>query len=260
MTDWTSLPLKVLLEDIGEAVVCLNTVVVGLDAVEKGHEKPETLDISWSPADSRAAARKSRKFVVEAVLVRVFEAVFNHCQTISALPRFSDVTKRWDSNTTKATKIWVIYQNVLGDHYLASSTTLLAHWRNRIVHPKSNAKLDGTQKRALQQAEEEISDKYKGLKVDCLLCHFEEGRPTLKDVSSLIAMAINLSRLVDEKIASTLAKDDLDAWLSKLGLFDQIERVRSETKPDKIDAAIRRVFKTQAPALLGGYRKYYSLN
>ncbi len=259
MTDWTSLPLKVLLDDIGEAVVCLNTVVVGLDAVEKGHEKPETLDISWSPADSRAAARKSRKFIVEAVLVRVFEALFNHCQTICVLPRFGEVSKQWDSNTTRATKIWTTYQNVLGDHYLVSSATLVAHWRNRIVHPKSNARLDSSQKGPLRQAEQEIAENYKGLKVDCLLCHFEEGRPTLKDVSSLIAMAINLARKVDAKIASTLAKDDLDAWLNKLDLFDQIEKVRLETKPNKRAAAIRRVFKAHAPALLGGYEKYYTL-
>jgi hypothetical protein len=73
MTEWKSQPLSMLLADVGDAVASLNTVVVGLDAVEMGHEKPDSLDISWGPDNRRAAARKARKFVVEAVLVRVFE-------------------------------------------------------------------------------------------------------------------------------------------------------------------------------------------
>lgn len=91
----------------------------------------------------------------------------------------------------------------------------------------------------------------------CLLCHFEEGRPTLKDVSSLIAMTINLARAVDAKISSDLDKNDLDAWLSHLGLDVDIERVRAETKPEKLSASIRRLFSSRAPILLSGYVKYH---
>ncbi|WP_027581623.1 hypothetical protein [Bradyrhizobium sp. Ai1a-2] len=96
MTEWKSQPLSELLDDIGEAVASLNAVVVGLDAVEKGHQKPETLDVSFDPDDRRSAARKARKFVVEAVLVRVFEALFQHTNLISTLPRFGSVVSRWD--------------------------------------------------------------------------------------------------------------------------------------------------------------------
>ena len=63
-SDWQSQPLSALLADVGEAVANLNTAVVGLDAVEKGHERPENLDISWSPGDRQAASRKARKFLV----------------------------------------------------------------------------------------------------------------------------------------------------------------------------------------------------
>ncbi|WP_192357588.1 hypothetical protein [Mesorhizobium mediterraneum] len=72
-------PLKDLLVSVGEAVANLNTAVVGLDAVEQGYEKPETLNISWNPNDRIAAARKSRRFLVEAVLVRVAEATGVEC-------------------------------------------------------------------------------------------------------------------------------------------------------------------------------------
>lgn len=90
-SNWQSQPLSALLVEIGEAVANLNTAVVGLDAVEKGHDKPESLDISWSPADRQAASRKARKFIVEAVLVRVFEALRQHTVVISRLPRFREV-------------------------------------------------------------------------------------------------------------------------------------------------------------------------
>jgi hypothetical protein len=259
-TDWPSQPLSVLMAEIGEAIACLNTVVVGLDAVEKGYEKPEALDISWSPHDKRAASRKARKFIVESILVRVFEAIYQHSVVISRLPRFRETVAKWNGDTTKAAKVYDTYKTVVGDTYLVSSAVLVAHWRNRIVHPGSNARLQSKQKSVLRDNESEIFQKYKGLNVDCLLCHFEEGRPTLKDISSLIAMAINLAREVDRHISSNLSKEDFDAWYEYFGLREAIEKVKAETKPQKLNDSIGRVFKTRAPTLLSGYEKYYAIS
>jgi hypothetical protein len=97
------------------------------------------------------------------------------------------------------------------------------------------------------------------LSVDCLLCHFEEGRPTLKDVSSLIAMAINLAMEVDRSISSTLSKEDFDSWLEYFELSGAIRKVVVETRPEKRAASVRRVFQARAPMLLGGYERYYTL-
>lgn len=258
-SNWQSQPLSALLVEIGEAVANLNTAVVGLDAVEKGHDKPESLDISWSPADRQAASRKARKFIVEAVLVRVFEALRQHTVVISRLPRFREVVGKWDGDTTWATKIWDIYKAIVGDTYLVSSVVLVAHWRNRIVHPSSNARLQSNQKNMLRNNDAEIANTYKGLSVDCLLCHFEERRPTLKDVSSLVSMTIKLAREVDKRLSSTLSKEDLDSWLAYFGLSDAIKKVEAETKPEKRVSSVRRVFQTRAPLLLEGYEKYYTI-
>jgi hypothetical protein len=257
MTEWKSQPLATLKTDIGEAVASLNTVVVGLDAVENGHEKPETLDISWGPHDKRAAARKARKFVVEAVLVRVFEALFEHTNLVSRLPRLGAVVRGWDGKTKRATKIWDVYKALLGETYLVSAAVLICHWRNRIVHPSSGAKLLAGQKRLLQESESEIAEKYRGLSVDCILCHFEEARPTLKDVSILIAMTINLAKETDKSLSSVLAKEDFDAWMEYFDLKAAIKKVEAETKPEKRASSIRRVFRARAPMLLKGYEEYY---
>jgi hypothetical protein len=191
--------------------------------------------------------------------VRVFETLCQHSAVISRLPRFREVVGKWDGNTKWATKIWDIYKAIVGETYLVSSAVLVVHWRNRIVHPGSHARLQSTQKILLRNNDAEIAEKYKGLSVDCLLCHFEEGRPTLKDVSSLIAMAINLARQVDRNISSTLSQEDFDSWLEYFELPEAIKKVIAETKPEKRAASVRRVFQTRAPMLLDGYERYYTL-
>jgi hypothetical protein len=258
MCEWKSQPLARLRADIGEAVAALNTAVVGLDAVEKGHEKPQALDVSWAPENKQAAARKARKFIIDAVLIRVFEALYEHTLLIARLPRLSAAKKNWDGNTSHATQIWDIYEALLGKTYLVSAAVLLCHWRNRIVHFNSNAKLQAFQKRLLQENELDIAKSYKGLSVDRLLGHFEEKRPTLKDVSVLIAMTLNLAREADQKLSSDLTKEDFDAWLDYFDLKDAIAKVERETKSEKQAAAIGRLFQARAPMLLDGFRQYYS--
>lgn len=255
--EWKSQPLSVLLSDIGEAVASLNTAVVGLDAVEKGHKKPESLDIAWSPDDPRAAARKARKFIVEAVLVRVFEAVFEHLNTFLSLSRFSDTVNRWTGKTTRADKIWEIYGAVLEEDYLVVAAVITCHWRNRIIHTRSSAKLTSKQKSLLRDNDIEIAQEFKNLSVDCLLCHFEENRITLKDASVLIAMIIRMARKFNKAIEENLTQQDFDEWMTYSGLQTEIQKVIRETTPDKRQASIRRIFKTRAPLLLDGYEEFY---
>jgi hypothetical protein len=254
--DPISHPFSVLLNDVGDAVSSLNTLVVGLDAVEKGHKKPDALDISWNPSDRIIAARKSRKFVLEAIIVRVSEGLLEFINALGKLPRLKAVSSKWDVNTKNAIKVNDVFTAFLGDNYLVPAAVLVVHWRNRIVHRGSNAKLKQNQKQALQSHETEIAENYKGLSVDCLLCHFEEKRPTLKDVSSLIAICINLGRHIDKTLHMNLSKPDLDAWLEHYGLTPMINRVKAETKPEKRDASIRRIFQAQAPLLFEPYIKY----
>ena len=215
-------PLKDFLASVGEAVANLNTAVVGLDAVERGHEKPETLNISWNPSDRIAAARKSRRFVVEAVLVRVAEAVSEFVAVTARLPRFSTVRGKWDSNTSRAEKLADVATEALGpDDYLIAGAALLIHWRNRVVHPRSQASLSPVQEKKLRSASDEINISFSGLSIDRLLRDFAVGQPTLKDVSSLVAMSIRMARAVDKAI-SPVSCADLDFLLEQYGLNAQM--------------------------------------
>ena len=145
-----SQPFQILLCDIGEAVFTLNTAVVGLDAVENGHKKPATLNISWEPKDRKIAARKSRKFILESVMVRVSEVINQFVSALSKLPKFKDEKKEGGNDTSMAEKVAMIATKVLEkDDYLIPGVVLLVHWRNRIVHPNSGAELKPQQRKIL---------------------------------------------------------------------------------------------------------------
>lgn len=252
-------PLKDLLVSVGEAVANLNTAVVGLDAVEQGYEKPETLSISWNPNDRIADARQSRRFLVEAVLVRVAEALSEFVVAISRLPRFRSISSDWDSKTSRAEKLANVATGALGpDDYLIAGASLLIHWRNRVVHPRSRASLTAQQEKKLLAASDEIATGFAGLSVERLLRDFESGQPTLKDISSLIAMSIRMARAVD-KATSPLSDADLDVLLEYYDLKARVAEIEAQTTPTKRHASVVRMLQSNAPGLVHAYNRFHGL-
>uniref|UniRef100_UPI003B52970A hypothetical protein n=1 Tax=Roseovarius indicus TaxID=540747 RepID=UPI003B52970A len=237
-------------------------MVVGLDAVEKGHEKPDSLNISWNPTDPIAAARRARRFVLEAVLVRVSEALNQYVTAIANLPRFAVLQAKWDNEAkkkqvpSKAKKLEDL-ANELGksDCFLTAAACLLIHWRNRVVHRNSNAKLTGVQKKTIQNAGKLIEEKYASLSVDRLLNDFDKGNPTLKDITTLIAMTIRLVRQIDAT-NNDVSKPDLDALMKHYGLDVKIEKIKLETSERKQTESIIRLLETAAPGLVEPYKKF----
>jgi hypothetical protein len=247
-----------LLKEVGEAVANLNTMVVGLDAVEKGHQKPPTLNISWNPIDRVSATRKARKFILESALVRVVESFSQFISALSTLRKFDETRAAWRGNTSLSEKASAISKHAIGkDHYLISATVLLIHWRNRIIHTNSHAKLTSTEENVLREAGAEIEKSFSGLKIEITLSHFKAQIPTLKDISSLISMCIRSAREIDRATFKTLSKDDLDSLMSFYGINSLLAKVKTETRPEKIDASIRRVFESIAPKLLEDYLRHY---
>jgi hypothetical protein len=251
-------PLRDFLMSVGEAVASLNTTVVGLDAVENGHVKPDSLNISWNPGDRVAAARKSRRFVLEAVLVCVAEILSEYILAISKLPRFSSVRTTWNGNTSDAEKLANIAVAAIGsENYLVVGAVLLVHWRNHVVHRRSRASLTPHQARTLKAASIEIEQSFAGLSVDRLLDDFEKKKPTLKDISSLIAMSIRLARQLD-KYMDVLSEDDLNALLEYYGLRSRICQIEAQTAPAKRYDSVLRMLQSAAPSLAEAYRRLHA--
>lgn len=196
---------------------------------------------------------------MESVLVHVSEVINQYVTALSKLPRFFEVRAHWEkpkADDSVAKKLADVATHVVGEsEYLVAGAALLVHWRNRIVHKSSKAKLLPKQKGCLRDNEQVIAEKYKSLSVDRLLSHFDEQRPTLKDVSSLIAMTINLARKLDQEICKSFEEDELDAWLTHYGISNLLEKVKAETSPEKLEESVRRVFQTHAPQLWEPYER-----
>jgi hypothetical protein len=252
---FVSVALNTLLKEIGSASFFLNTIVVGLDAVETGHEKPAGLDISWDPRDRVVAARMARKFAVESCMVRCAESLKVYIQSISKLPRFSELQGKWaaqekaNKKPGAAAKLEDIAKSLLEDSDpLIAAGMLLLIWRNNIVHD-GDLSFPHHRKQTLLKNKLEISANYRNLDVDLLLDHARAQKPTLKDVSCLIAMTINLARAIDRKVHDNLGEEDLIATLSILGLDKSIARIKRETTPESVAASIKRCIESEAPGL-----------
>lgn len=253
----TSAALKQLTDEIGSSSFYLNTIVVGLDAVESGHEKPATLDIFWEPKNRQDAARMARKFAVEAFMVRAAEALSAYVKVIGILPRFQKIKETWDQDTGASEKLEQIANNLVSkESYLTAGGMLLITWRNRIVH-EGKLTLPHHRKQILRKNAVTISENYRNLSVDLLLDHAENQRPTLKDASCLIAMAINLAREMDEKVYSNLGKEDVFAIICHYGLDAGIRKILGGTTDLKIPSSIERLFQTHAPGLYSEFIRFF---
>jgi hypothetical protein len=126
-----------------------------------------------------------------------------------------------------------------------------------VVHPRSRASLTPQQVKKLRAASGEIEQNFAGLSVDRLLDDFDVGQPTLKDISSLIAMSIRMAREVD-KAVNILSNDDLDFLLEHYGLKARIVEIEAQTTPAKRHASVLRMLRSTAPGLVEAYSRRHA--
>jgi len=257
---------------IGSGVADLNTIAVGLAAIGPDHIKPEGLNVSWSPSDPVTAARKARKAAVHAAMVVAVEALSQYVRAIIKLPRFEKLNEEWRlrrPTPSAAERFSELTKMLLSSppqgrtpsevdfRYRTCCVLLLIHWRNRHVHTDSNAELTHQEKQLIHSQDKYIREAYAGLDVDQLFGDFKKNRPTLKDATTLIAMAIQEVRAMDEAVFACQDAADLNAWLDHYELTDRIKIIQRDTKPERQRASILRILHTHAPYLKPWYEKYH---
>ncbi|WP_424680897.1 hypothetical protein [Frateuria sp. YIM B11624] len=259
------------LQVVGNGVADLNTIAVGLAAIGQHHEKPEGLNINWAPKEPLVAARKARKAAVHAAMVVTVEALAQYMRAITKLPRFANLTAEWSArkpNPSVAERFSELasllfvpicpVEDASGyeTRFRTCCVMLLIHWRNRHVHSDSNAGLTHQEKSQIHKNEERIRTSYAGLDVDRLLGDFQLNRPTLKEATTLIAMAIQEIRAMDAAVYACRDVADLRAWLDLYKLTDRIDQIQRECSPGKQRASILRMLHTHAPYLKPWYEKF----
>ncbi|POA70810.1 hypothetical protein [Pseudomonas sp. DP16D-R1] len=260
------------LQVVGSGVADLNTIAVGLAAISQNHVKPDGLNISWAPKDPQLAAKKARKAAVHAAMVVTVEALNQYVRAVTKLPRFERLTSEWKSRKPKppsaAERFSELAKQLFTPTALGSEAAdydtrfrsccvmLLIHWRNRHVHTDSSAELTHQEKQLVQANEERIRDAYAGLGVEKLFCDFEQNRPTLKEVTTLIAMTIQEVREMDQAVYVCNDAAELQAWLAHYKLTGRIEKIQRESSPEKRHASVLRMLNTHAPRLTPWYEKF----
>jgi hypothetical protein len=248
---------KPFINAVGKTVHHLNTIAVGLAGVESGAcSKPSGLDVSWDPADKRASSRDARLFTLKSTIVFVAEEVCAYNSVIIGSPNIGGITLPENPNRGQKHKSLVKHLNI-DEAPLPLGPLFLIHWRNKIIHRKSIVSLTKDEVKTLRGASHEIKESYKNLCVMKLLDDFDRGLPTLKDVSSLIAMTINYVKRVESSIQEPQSKKDFESWLKHINLFSDYERAQrvAASKPNP-ERTMNSFISTNCPELLDVYQYY----
>jgi hypothetical protein len=249
--------LQPFLDATGRIVHHLNSIVVGLSAVEAGTAvKPATMDITWAPNDPRTSSRQARAFALRSTLVFLSEEVNTYLDSLSTFPgvkRPADWQSK--SKTERLLAVWRVLR--LEDDFILVGALLVGHWRNRNVHRKSNARLTEAQRKLFLDAASDIRKDFKNLDPQRTLNDFEKDIPTLKDVSSLTAMTIRCVKRLDEAVPQPKSAEELEEWFAALGLSEDLDRVRrvSSAKGKEV-VGVSTFLRTHCPELLDAYTYY----
>jgi hypothetical protein len=134
---------------------------------------------------------------------------------------------------------------------------LVLHWRNRIIHRGSNAKLTKEQAATFCECAPILARDYKNLNPRTTLQNFADKTPSLKDVSSLIAMTINSVKYIDALIPAPTSTEDVLHWITELGLSEELDRaVRVAAVNENPMRGVENFLKTNCPELLESYIQF----
>jgi hypothetical protein len=200
-------------------------MVVGLSAVEKGiATKPANLDITWRANDLVGSAREARSFILRTTLIFVSEELKEYATNILKYQKPNDALPTGGANRIRALSG---FEQIEPD-YLPIAPLIILHWRNRIVHPASNANLAKAERTVLLDNENAMYDAFKHIDVSRLLQDFDKGLPTLKDVTVLLAMSINFVRQIDSRFSVPANAEEVKRWLVAENLLEDVSRMEKE--------------------------------
>lgn len=248
--------LQTFLDQVGKVVHHLNTIVVGLSAVETGvAKKPDSLDVSWNPHSLPASARQARAFVLQSTIISVAEAIGAYIVDVSKHP---GVTLDLRTREERSEKLLAIKEKFcLEDNELYLGPLLTIHWRNRIVHRTSHAGLTKDQRETFLGMESHLRREYKNLDPHRTLEDFAENKPSLKDVSSLVAMSIRFAKRTSDLIPSPSSAQEVKEWIARLSLESDLDRVRRVgASKGKEQQSVRIFLMTRCPSLVEPYFQF----
>ncbi|WP_040433325.1 hypothetical protein [Chlorobium ferrooxidans] len=245
-----SLGLTEFLKTVGRAVHSMNTICVGLHGVGTGkYEKPDDLTISWNTKDPCASSRTARQFAVESALVFIEEALLQYLKYVLNHPAAPSSMKAAMQEEKAADKVDKLSKQIqLKEVYWAPIVILLIHWRNRIVHHSSKAKLSDNQEKILIDNQDKIRSNHANIDISETLAHFSERKITLKDASTIIAITIRFVRDIDEFLQLYIVTpNNIRYFIEYLDIVDEYKEQLKANGIEVKSRKIKQLFKTYLP-------------
>jgi hypothetical protein len=210
-------PFRRLQARIGTSTYRLNTVLVGLESIARGYGDAGAIGVTWSkptPDKAKQVADQARTFACASALVMgadVFDSfireIANECWLGFADHAREIATKAKTRHRDHGGEFSVAERaealcNDLGivDPIRIAALDLLAKWRNVVAHSSSRSpRLPTETRRILKDAAAHIHGHYAHLDILLALRNFESRKPPVpKEATTLIAVAVNFSRQLDE--------------------------------------------------------------
>jgi hypothetical protein len=225
-------PFRRLQSRIGHSTYRLNTILVGLECVATGGGDGGAIAVTWSRPKStdqaRQVANQARIFACASALVLgadVSDSFLRDFATEEWLGfgvetrEIATKAKTRPANQGGAYSVAergeaICKELGLTDIIKLAALDLLAKWRNVVAHSSDDRSegLSSKRKQTLIGAAAEIHARYSHFDIALAIKNFENRRmPVPKEATSLIAMAVNLARQIDEYAIkrSTATEDNM---------------------------------------------------
>jgi hypothetical protein len=219
--------LKDFLEIVGDAVHSVNTICVGLSAVGSGEaKKPDDLTISWSTSDPATAAAKARLFALRASLVFVEEALLKYLEFLADCSTDDENLIKAVKTEGAANRIFEVSKFLSNvETYWWPMVVLLVRWRNKVVHHSASS-LTVHQRKILINHADELNKRHAGIDITRTLENFESGQITLKDFTTLIAIAVHFVRALDKQLEPRIhSLEGFEQRLRQRGLLETFNKI-----------------------------------
>lgn len=220
-----SKPFRHLQSKIGHSTYRLNTIFVGLSCVAAGQGDGGAIAVSWKkPSASKAGevANQARIFACAGALTFSFD-IFDSFLISLVNESWMDFSRSTVEIVTKA-----VTRPGLGEYSIAERVSeicldlkiddpvriaaieLMAKWRNAVVHGRDReVRLTEESKKVLLAAKQQIHDEYSHLDIALAIKNFESKNvPVSKEVTTLAAIIVSLSRRLDEAAIKRAAGDE----------------------------------------------------
>lgn len=206
---------------LGNANHLIITTMVGLDAIDRGivSSAPGNFPAVWNPKDCSASAQRSRILILDMGLVRAVDALDAYMMWANRRPfliQSSDFKSDMDGTGRSVSKRFQVFEQhtLPKDHILSALVATTIRWRNKAVHSEDRVELNPIYHQTLEENEEEISNRFRGLETSILLRGYANNRsPHLKEVTSFINAMHQYVRAIDASLLEVL---DSEQYLKEM--------------------------------------------